>query len=106
MLYSLSHLTHLTLRFNQQNYIIINIIQRMTSLQKFLALHTERKTSNQITIKTDNVFTFGKYKDRSYDEIYDTDKSYIAYVMGADSKFWRRPQVYFLKKIEDDETKI
>jgi hypothetical protein len=76
----------------------------MTSLQKFLALHTERKTC--ITIKTDNVFTFGKYKDKSYDEVYDLDKSYIAYVMGADPKFWRRPQVYFLKKIEDDETKI
>jgi hypothetical protein len=74
----------------------------MTSLQKFLALHTERKTSNPINIKTDNVFTFGKYKDRSYDEVYDLDKSYIAYVMGADPKFWRRPQVYFLKKIEED----
>ena len=52
----------------------------MTSLQKFLAKHTERKTSNPITIKTDNVFTFGKYKDRSYDEIYDLDKKYIAYI--------------------------
>ena len=78
----------------------------MTSLQKFLALHTERKTSGSITIKTDNVFTFGKYKDRSYDEIYDLDKQYIAYILTADPKFWRRPQVYFLKKIEDDETKI
>ena len=74
----------------------------MTSLQKFLAEHIERKTSNPINIKTDNVFTFGKYKDRSYDEVYDLDKSYIAYVMGADPKFWRRPQVYFLKKIEED----
>ena len=74
----------------------------MTYLQKFLAEHSERRTSNPITIKTDNVFTFGKYKDRSYDEIYETDKSYIAYVMGADPKFWRRPQVYFLKKIEED----
>ena len=78
----------------------------MTSLQKFLAEHSERKTFNQITIKTDNVFTFGKYKDKGYDEVYDLDKSYIAYILTADPKFWRRSQVYFLKKIEDDETKI
>ena len=79
----------------------------MTSLQKFLALHTERKTSNPINIKTDNVFTFGKYKDRSYDEVYDLDKSYIAYILTADPKFWRRPQLYLMRKIEeDDETKI
>ena len=78
----------------------------MTSLQKFLAEHSERKTSNPITIKIDNVFTFGKYKDRAYDEIYDLDKKYIAYILTADPKFWRRPQVYFLKKIEEDETKI
>ena len=78
----------------------------MTSLQKFLAEHSERKTSNAIHIKTDNVFTFGKYKDRAYDEVYALDKQYIAYILTADPKFWRRPQVYFLKKIEEDETKI
>jgi putative ubiquitin-RnfH superfamily antitoxin RatB of RatAB toxin-antitoxin module len=79
----------------------------MTSLQKFLTEHSERKTSNPITIKTDNVFTFGKYKNRTYDEIYNTDKSYIAYILTADPKFWRRPQLYLMRKIEEDyETKI
>jgi hypothetical protein len=74
----------------------------MTSLEKFMTLN---KTKS-ITIKKENVFSFGKYKDRAYDEIYDTDKSYISYVMGADPKFWRRPQLYFLQKIEkDDESK-
>jgi hypothetical protein len=78
----------------------------MTSLQKFLAEHSEKKSSSPITIKK-KVFTFGKYKNRTYDEIYDTDKSYIAYVMGADTKYWQRAQLYFLQKIEEeDETKI
>jgi hypothetical protein len=78
----------------------------MTSLQKFLAEHSERKTSSPITVKKENVFTFGKYKGRGYDEIYDTDKGYVSYILTADTKYWQRPQVYFLKKIEDDETKI
>lgn len=76
----------------------------MTTLEKFMALNKTK--SSPITIKKENVFSFGKYKDRSYDEIYDTDKSYITYVMGADSKYWRRAQLYFLQKIEkDDESK-
>ena len=79
----------------------------MTSLQKFLAEHSERKTSNPITIKKENIFSFGKYKNRTYDEIYNTDKSYIAYVMKADTKYWERAQLYFLQKIEEeDKTKI
>lgn len=76
----------------------------MTSLEKFMALNKTKSSS--ITIKKENVFSFGKYKDRAYDEIYATDKSYIAYVMGADSKYWGRAQLYFLQKIEkDDERK-
>lgn len=78
----------------------------MTSLQKFLALHTERKSA-PITVKKENFFTFGKYKNRTYDEVYNSDKPYISYIMGADPKFWRRPQLYFLQKIEEeDKTKI
>ena len=76
----------------------------MTSLEKFMTIHKTKSSS--ITIKKENVFSFGKYKDRAYDEIYYTDKPYIAYVMGADPKFWGRVQLYFLQKIEkDDESK-
>ena len=75
----------------------------MTSLDRFMALHKTK--SSPITIK-ENVFTFGKYKNRTYDEVYESDKPYISYIMGADSKFWGRAQLYFLQKIEkEDELK-
>jgi hypothetical protein len=76
----------------------------MTSLERFMAFHKTK--SSPTTIKKENVFTFGKYKGRGYDEIFNMDKSYIAYVMGAETKFWQRAQLYFLQKIEkEDELK-
>ena len=76
----------------------------MTTLEKFMALH--KRKSEPIFIKKENIFTFGKYKNRTYDEVYDTDKSYVAYVMAGDTKYWERAQLYFLQKIEkDDELK-
>ena len=73
----------------------------MTSLDRFMALHKTK--SEPIFIKKENVFTFGKYKNRTYDEIYETDKSYIAYVMAGDGKYWGRAQLYFLQKIEEED---
>lgn len=73
----------------------------MTSLDRFMALHKTK--SEPIFIKKENVFTFGKYRNRTYDEVYESDKAYVSYVMGADTKFWQRAQLYFLQKIEEED---
>jgi hypothetical protein len=48
--------------------------------------------------------TFGKYKGLSYDDLWEKDKKYVAYMLqfrGTDNeKFYKRPIDYFTEKIE------
>ena len=75
----------------------------MSKLEEFLKKYgkgAEFNTNKPIAPK--NVFTFGKYKDIPWYEIYNTDKSYVAFVMGADSKYYSRVQNFYKSLIENE----
>jgi hypothetical protein len=64
-------------------------------LQKFDNLE------NTVTDKP-NIFTFGKYKGLSFDEVYEKDLPYIAWVMKQPEKYYKRIQEYYKPRIEKD----
>ena len=69
----------------------------MSSILEFINAH---KKSNPVNIPEKNTFTFGKYKDRTYQEIFDIDKEYVAWVLQADQKYYSKIQKYYKNLIE------
>jgi len=67
----------------------------MSNIEKFIAIHQ----------KTDNkpIFNFGKYKGLSYDEVFEKDKSYVAWLLKSDSKYYIKAQEYFKNLINQGE---
>ena len=71
----------------------------MSSITAFLALHSKQQ-EQPIVVQHKNTFTFGKYKGKTYDEVFEFDKSYVAFCLGGDPKYYRRIQEYYNKLIE------
>ena len=69
-------------------------------MENFINQYSKIKKTES-TVKP-NVFTFGRYKGKSYDEVYQTDKPYIAYVMKSDPKYFKRVQDYLRPIIIND----
>jgi uncharacterized protein (DUF3820 family) len=63
-------------------------------------IKTNKKQSTPVNMPDKNVFTFGKYKNRTYQEIFDIDKEYVAWVLQADSKYYGKIQKYYTSLIE------
>ena len=75
----------------------------MSKIEEFLKIHGKGNFNNtNKPIAPKNIFTFGKYKGISYQEIYNTDKSYVAFVMGADPKYYSRVQNFYKSLIENE----
>jgi hypothetical protein len=85
------------MRFIKHFYNICNII-KMSSILEFI--NANKKRSEPINIPIKNEFTFGKYKGRTYQEIFDIDKSYVAWILGAEPKYYGKIQAYYTKLIE------
>ena len=71
------------------------------ALDKFLEKYNDVKESPD-SKAGDRLLTFGKYKNRTYDYVWENDKNYVAFVLKADSRYWSRVQSYFKEKIEED----
>ena len=71
----------------------------MSSLNNFLALHS-KKQQQPIVVPEKNIFNFGKHKGKTYDQVFEEDKEYVAYCLGADPKYYRKFQEYYKKLIE------
>lgn len=69
-------------------------------MDNFFKLHSKLQTEKP-TPKL-NVFTFGKYKGKTYDQVYQSDLPYVAYVMKADPKYFKRVQEYYRPLIIED----
>ena len=75
----------------------------MSKLEEFLKKYgkgAEFNTNKPIAPK--NVFTFGKYLGIPYQDIFERDKSYVAFVMGADPKYYSRVQNFYKSLIEEN----
>ena len=73
----------------------------MTYLSRFLE-QFENKQEEVTPVEKPNVFTFGKYKGKSFDEVYETDLPYVAWVMKQPPKYFKRIQEYYQVRIEKD----
>ena len=69
----------------------------MSSILEFI--NANKKTS-PINIPAKNVFTFGKYKGKTYQEVFDMDKEYVCWILGAEPKYYGKIQAYYTKLIE------
>ena len=67
---------------------------------KVLNFINANKKSTPINIPIKDMFTFGKYKGKTYQEVFDTDKSYVAWVLEADTKYYSRAQLYYTKILD------
>ena len=47
-----------------------------------------------------DVFTFGKHKDKTYQEVFDKDKPYVAWVLEADPKYYSRAQLFYTNLLD------
>ncbi len=63
-------------------------------------IKTNKKQSNPVDIPAKNSFNFGKYKGETYDEVFEKDKEYVCWVLGADPKYYSKIQNYYKKLIE------
>lgn len=72
----------------------------MSYLNKFLEQFEKKE---EIKFIGETLLNFGKYKGKSYDEIYNTDKLYVKYIVTtSDDKYVKKIKAYFLEKIEED----
>ncbi len=71
----------------------------MSSITAFLALHSKQQ-QQPIVVQHKNIFTFGKYKNKTYDEVFELDKSYVVFCLEQDPKYYRKIQEYYKKLIE------
>jgi hypothetical protein len=71
----------------------------MSSITAFLALHSKQQEQH-IVVQHKNIFTFGKYKGKTYDEVFELDKSYVVFCLEQDPKYYRKIQEYYKKLIE------
>ncbi len=61
----------------------------------------QKRRTEPINIPIKNIYTFGKYKGKTYQEIFDIDKPYVAFVLEADPKYYSRAQVYYTNLLQD-----
>ena len=63
----------------------------------------EQKRRIPINIPIKDVFTFGKYKGKTYQEVFDTDKPYIAWLLEADPKYYSRAQLFYTNLLDQNK---
>ena len=61
-------------------------------------INANKKSTPNKSIK--DVFTFGKHKGKTYQEVFDIDKPYICWILQADSKYYSRAQLYYTKILD------
>jgi 3'-phosphoadenosine 5'-phosphosulfate sulfotransferase len=73
----------------------------MTSaLDKFLSQFSEdEREDNRGNYK----FKFGKYKNKTYDEVFEEDPKYVAWILkNNENKYFASSRKYYLEKIEKE----
>ena len=61
-------------------------------------INANKKSTPNKSIK--DVFTFGKHKGKTYQEVFDIDKPYICWILQADTKYYSRAQLYYTKILD------
>ena len=72
-------------------------------MDEFLKLHSMPKTENVKFVSEKQVFTFGKYKNKSFEEVFELDKKYVCWILKSspeNRKYYTKPYTYFKDKIE------
>ena len=75
----------------------------MSSMLNFLSQF--ENLENTVTDKPvgETVMNFGKHKSKNYDEIYNTDKIYVKWIVtNKEDKYIKKIKAYFLQRIEED----
>jgi uncharacterized protein (DUF3820 family) len=67
---------------------------------KVLNFINANKKSTPINIPIKDMFTFGKYKGKTYQEVFDIDKPYIAWILQADPKYYSRAQLFYTNLLD------
>lgn len=70
----------------------------MSSVLNFIK--EQKRRTEPISIPEKNSFTFGKYKGKTYQEVFDTDKSYVAWVLEADPKYYSKAQLFYTNLLD------
>ena len=50
----------------------------------------------------ERTLNFGRHKGKTYDEVYDTDKSYVKWIVTTNDKYTKLIKKYFTERIEKD----
>lgn len=72
-------------------------------MDEFLKLHSIPKTENVKFVSEKNRMTFGKYKNKSFEEVFELDKGYVVWILKTNAeqrKYYAKPYAYFKDKIE------
>ena len=69
----------------------------MSSIADFMKKY---KKTEALDIPAKNIFTFGRYKEKTYDEVFEKDKEYVVWILGADPKYYSKIQTYYKNLIE------
>lgn len=77
-------------------------------MDAFLMKYGEKsKTEDVRFVSEKNIFKFGKHINKTYKEVFDTDKSYVVWVLKISDpeqkKFFTKPCQYFKDRIEKND---
>ncbi len=89
------------MRFLNLNFNLCNIIKKM---EAFLAKHGTQHTTEDVRFESEKQrMTFGKYKGKTFEEIFNDDPSYVCWVLKtkADTrKYFKKFYTYCKDKID------
>ena len=75
----------------------------MTYLSNFLEQFDNLEEHQEEKPVGETVMNFGKHKSKNYDEIYNTDKIYVKWIVtNKEDKYIKKIKAYFLQRIEED----
>ena len=72
-------------------------------MDRFNKLMLERENQRPKKDVGDYVFKFGKYNGRTYNDVYETDKQYIHFILNKFDKEKNKVMIeYFTRRIEEE----
>lgn len=75
----------------------------MSAIDNFLSRFGNNETKKEVVPIGKTVVNFGKFKGKTYDEIYSLDKDYTKWVITTENNpYLLRMKNYFLTRIEKD----
>ena len=90
--------------FKRFKLLCLGYYNQKNIMDAFLAKYGKAPMTENVKFESEKQrMTFGKHKNRTYQEIFDLDPSYVCWVLktsGDSRKYFMKPYTYFKDRIE------